>query len=87
MIEKSITINDEKRTIILKKMPKLSTTNIPADEEVLKANEGASNLPNTRKTVTKIPAIEMRGRICLLRGEIRSTSNIKTKVAAIAISG
>jgi len=71
----------------LKKEPKLSAANIPEEEEVLNANSAVPNCCTTKTPAIAIPSKDMNGRSLLLFGEIRSTSTINTKVAAMAISG
>ena len=73
--------------MILKKEPKLSAANIPEDEEVLNANSAVPNCCTTKTPATAIPSKDKNGKTVLLFGEIKSTSTIKTKVTAIAISG
>lgn len=73
--------------MILKKDPKLSAANIPEEEEVLNANSAVPNCCITKTPAIAIPSKDIYGRAVLLFGEIRSTSTINTKVAAMAISG
>ena len=73
--------------MILKKDPKLSAANIPEEEEVLNANSAVPNCCTTKTPAIAIPNKDKNGRADLLFGEIRSTSTINTKVAAMAISG
>ena len=73
--------------MILKKEPKSSAANIPEEEEVLNANSAVPNCCTTKTPAIAIPSKDKYGRTLLLFGEIRSTSTINTKVAAMAISG
>ncbi len=73
--------------MILKKDPKLSAANIPEEGEVLNANSAVPNCCITKTPAIAIPSNDIYGRAVLLFGEIRSTSTINTKVAAMAISG
>ena len=73
--------------MILKKDPKLSAANIPEEGEVLNANSAVPNCCTTKIPAIAIPSKDIYGRAVLLFGEIRSTSMINTKVAAMAISG
>ena len=73
--------------MILKKDPKLSAANIHEEEEVLNANSAVPNCCTAKTPAIAIPSKDKNGRTFLLFGEIRSTSTINTKVAAMAISG
>ena len=80
-------ISDAKRTITLKKEPKLSTVTNPAPDEVLKANPDKPNCSITKILVTIKPTIEMYGKTFLCSLNIKSTRTIRTSVNEIASSG